>query len=85
MSLLSYAHFLGISPTKSGVKSDGDDHGSVCAVSGVLKPPGEEERKKEPFNSVERNPILAFFRKKIVMPRKKQENVIFSALIITAR
>ena len=38
--------FLGIFPTKSVGKSDEDDHGSVCAVSGVLTPPGEEEIKK---------------------------------------
>ena len=37
---------LGISPTKGVGKSDEDDHGSVFAVSGVLTPPGEEERKK---------------------------------------
>ena len=37
---------LGIFPTKGVGKSDEDDHGSVCAVSGVLPPPGEEERKK---------------------------------------
>ena len=37
---------LGIFPTKGGVKSDEDDHESVCTVSGVLTPPGEEERKK---------------------------------------
>ena len=29
-----------------GVKSDEDNHGSVCEVSGVLTPPGEEERKE---------------------------------------
>ena len=40
----SYAHF-GHFPTKGVGKSD-DDHGSVCAVSGVLTPPGEEERKR---------------------------------------
>ena len=39
--------FLGIFPTKGGVKSDEDDHGSVCAVSGVLTPPREEERKNK--------------------------------------
>ena len=38
--------FLGIFPAGGGVKSDEDSHGSVCAVSGVLTPPGEEERKK---------------------------------------
>ena len=37
-----FGHF----PTKGVGKSDEDDHGSVCAVSGVLTPPGEEERKK---------------------------------------
>ena len=37
---------LVIFPTKDGGKSDEDDHGSVWAVSGVLTPPGEEERKK---------------------------------------
>ena len=37
---------FGIFPTKGGGKSDEDDHGSVFAVSGVLTPPGEEERKK---------------------------------------
>ena len=37
---------LVIFPTKGGWKSDEDDHGSVFAVSGVLTPPGEEERKK---------------------------------------
>ena len=36
----------GIFPTAGGVKSDEDDRGKVCAVSGVLTPPGEEERKK---------------------------------------
>ena len=37
---------MGIFPTKGVGKSDEDDHGSVWAVSGVLRPPGEEERKK---------------------------------------
>ena len=37
---------LVIFPTKDGGKSDEDDHGSVCAVSGVLTPPGKEERKR---------------------------------------
>ena len=37
-----FGHF----PTKGVGKSNEDDHGSVCAVSGVLTPPGEEERKK---------------------------------------
>ena len=46
MISLSYALFLGISPAGGGVKSDEDNHGSVCAVSGVLTPPREEERKK---------------------------------------
>ena len=36
---------LVIFPTKGGGKSDEDDHGSVCAVSGVLTPPREEEGK----------------------------------------
>ena len=38
--------FLGIFPSKGVGKSDEDSHASVCAVSGVLTPPGEEERKK---------------------------------------
>ena len=42
---LSYAIF-GLFPTESAVKSDEDDHGSVCAVSGVLRSPRDEERKK---------------------------------------
>ena len=46
--------------TGGGVKSDEDDHVSICAVSGVLTPPREEERKKEPFDSVGWNSILAF-------------------------
>ena len=33
--------FLGNFPTM-----DKDNHGSVCAVGGVLTPPGEEERIK---------------------------------------
>ena len=45
MTPISYAYF-GHFPTGGGVKSDQDDHGSVCAVSGVLTPPGEEERKR---------------------------------------
>ena len=40
-----FGHF----PTKGVGKSDEDDHGSVCAVSGVLTPPGEEERKRNHF------------------------------------
>ena len=67
---------LGIFPTKGVGKSDEDDQGSVCAVSGVLRQPGEEERKKEPFDSVEWNPILAFCRKKWPCQGKKQENAI---------
>ena len=47
MELLSLlCSFLVIFPTKGGGKSDEDSHGSVFAVSGVLTPPGEEERKK---------------------------------------
>ena len=46
IGLLSLLPILGIFPTKGVGKSDEDDHGSVCAVSGVLTPPGEEERKK---------------------------------------
>ena len=42
---LSYAHF-GHFQHGSGVKSDEDDQVSVCAVCGVLTPPGEEDRKK---------------------------------------
>ena len=38
-----FGHF----PTGGGVKSDEDHHGSVCTVSGVLTPPGEEESKKK--------------------------------------
>ena len=38
--------YFRIFPAGSGVKSDEDDHGSVCAVSGVLTPPRGEERKK---------------------------------------
>ena len=37
---------FGYFSNKCGGKSDEDDHGSVFAVSGVLTPPGEEERKK---------------------------------------
>ena len=37
---------MGIFPNGGGVKSDEDNHGPVCEVSGVLTPPGEEERKK---------------------------------------
>ena len=37
---------LGIFPTAGGVKSDEDDHRSVCSVSGVLTLLEEEERKK---------------------------------------
>ena len=37
-----FGHFS----NKGGGKSDEDDHRSVFAVSGVLRPPGEEERKK---------------------------------------
>ena len=55
---------LNIFPTKGVGKSDEDDHGSVCAVSGVLTPPGGGRKKKEPFGSVEWNPILAFCHKK---------------------
>ena len=60
-----------IFPTKGGGKSDEDDHGSVCAVSGVLTPLGEEERKKEPSDSVEWNPILAFCHKKDGLAKEK--------------
>ena len=59
-----------ILPTKGGGKSDEDDHGSVYAVSGVLTPPGEEERKK-PFDSVEWNPILALCHKKDGLAKEK--------------
>ena len=38
--------FLGILPAGGGVKTDEYDHGSVCAVSGILTQPGDEERKK---------------------------------------
>ena len=38
-----FGHF----PTNGIGKSDEDDHGSVCAVSGVLTRPGDEERKKK--------------------------------------
>ena len=37
-----FGHF----PGGGGVKSDEDSHGSICEVSGVLTPPGEEERKE---------------------------------------
>ena len=43
---LSLMPIFGHFSSWGGVKSDEDDHGSVCAVSGVLTPPGEEERKK---------------------------------------
>ena len=46
IGLLSLMPIFGHFPTKGGGKSDEDDHGSVCAVSGVLTPPGEEERKR---------------------------------------
>ena len=38
--------FLGIFPTQGVGKSDEDDHGSVCTVSGVFTPPGEEDKKR---------------------------------------
>ena len=38
---------FGYSPTGGGVKSDEDDYGSVCAVSDILTPPGEEDRKRK--------------------------------------
>ena len=65
-----FGHF----PTKGVGKSDEDHHGSVCAVSGVLTPPGEEERKKEPLDSVEWNPILAFCRKNGLTKEKNRKN-----------
>ena len=43
---LSYAHFWAFFQLGVGMKSDEDNHGSVCAVSGVITPPREEERKK---------------------------------------
>ena len=45
MITLSYAHFWAFS-SRGGMKSDEDNDGSVCAVSGVITPPREEERKK---------------------------------------
>ena len=58
------------------MKSGEDNHGSVCAVSGVLTPPGEEERKKGAFDSVERNAILAFCHKVNSCGRKKQQKLV---------
>ena len=37
-----FGHF----PTTGGMKPDEDTPASVCAASGVLTPPGKEERKK---------------------------------------
>ena len=47
-----------------GVTLDEDDHESVCTVCGVLTLPGEEERRKEPFDSVTLNPIFTFLATK---------------------
>ena len=65
--------FLGIFPAGGGVKSDEDDHGSVCTVSGVLTLPGEEERKKEPFDSVDQS---QFFPQKNSCAKEKKKKVI---------
>ena len=45
------------------MNSDEDDHESICAVSGVLKPPGGEIRKRIiPLSRVETN--LSFLQLK---------------------
>ena len=67
---------LGIFPTGGGVKSDEDNHASVCAFSSILTSTGEEERrKKNTFDSVEWNPILAFCHKDSRV-EGKQEKII---------
>ena len=66
--------FLGIFQIEGGMKSDEDAHGSVGAVSGALRPPGEEERKIEPFHSVECNPTLAFCHKRCCRGLKNRKN-----------
>ena len=63
---------LGIFPTKGVGKSDEDGHGSVCAVSGVLTPPGEEERKKNHLILLS-GTQYQLFAAKMALPRKKQE------------
>ena len=65
--------FLVIFPTKGGGKSDKDDHGSVCAVSGVLTPPGEEERKKNPLILLSETQSYLCATKKMVLRRETQE------------
>ena len=71
---------FGIFPTGGGVKSDEDDHGSGSAVRDLLTPLEEEERKKEPFDSVEWNPISALHHKKIVVEEKTGKSSLAPSL-----
>ena len=61
-----------IFPTKGVGNSDEDYHGSVCAVSGVLTPPGEEERKKNHLILLSGTQSYPFATK-MASPRKKKQ------------
>ena len=67
---------LGIFPTKGVGKSDEDDHGSVCAVSRVLTPPGEEEIKKNHLNLLSGTQSYSFAAKNGLAEEKNRKNVI---------
>ena len=66
-----FGHF----PTKGVGKSDEDHHGSVCAVTGVLTTPGEEERKNNHLILL-REPNLSLLPQKWPCQGKNRKNVI---------
>ena len=66
---------LGIFPTKGGWKSDEDDNGSVFAVSAVLTPPGEEERKKNHFILLSGTQYQLFAAKMALVKEKNRKKV----------
>ena len=66
-----FGHF----PTKGVGKSDEDDYGSVCAVSGVLIPPGEEERKKNYLILLSGTPYQLFAAKNGLAKEKNRKKV----------
>ena len=66
-----FGHFS----TKGSGKSDEDDHGSVLAVSGVLTPPGEEERKKNHLILLSGTQSQLFAAKNGLAKEKNRKNV----------
>ena len=63
-----------IFPKKGVGKSDEDYHGSVFTVSGVLTPPGEEERKKNHLILLS-GTQYQLFATKMALPRKNRKKV----------